>query len=213
MSGADWVSSHEAARRAAKADFSQDDLMEWARQGLLRTRAKSGLFSSDDEQGHWREFPTEPPEDEIVRATLGPWPNIPADFWSGRSIEGQWGAGTFAAHVVEWSDYHQAETRERIKLRGVTFHAGDLSELVVASAARPLRGILPKNAKPNNALYEEAAHRAAELVRSDKISLAEAIRRTLGEIEIPSKVAPPSRESALRRTYGLMYDAQGLPIQ
>ena len=187
--------------------------MEWARQGLLRTRAKSGLFSSDDEQGHWREFPTEPPEDEIVRATLGPWPNIPADFWSGRSIEGQWGAGTFAAHVVEWSDYHQAETRERIKFRGVTFHAGDLSDLLVASAARPLRGTLPKNAKSNDRLYEAHAHRAAEMVRSENIKKAEAFRRVLKHEPPAPNLDEASQIRALRHAYDSMYDSRGDIIQ
>lgn len=213
MSGADWVSSHEAECRAAAANFSKCDLMEWAGQGLLRTRAKSGLFSSDNQQGHWREFPAELPEREIARATLGPWPGIPADFWVGDFIQARWGAGTFAAYVTEWSDYHQAEMREYIKLRGVTFHGGDLSDLLVASAARPLRGTLPKNAKPNDRLYEAHAHRAAEMVRSENIPTSEAFRRVLQHEPPAPHLEDASQIRALRQAYDSMYDKLGTPIQ
>lgn len=213
MSGADWISSHDAARLAAKADFSPDDLMEWARQDLLRSRAKSGLFSNDNQEEYWREFPVEPPKDEIVRATLGPWPNIPGDFWGGDRIEALWGVGTFAAHVMQWSEYHQAKVCELIRLRGVTFHEGDLRQLLGAQTLSPLLGTLPESAKHNDYRYAEHAHRAAELVRSENIKRSEAFRRVLKHEPPAPHLQDASQIRALRHAYDSMYDELGAPIQ
>jgi hypothetical protein len=219
MSDDDWISSQEAHRRAKAAGATEDDLLEWAGLGKLRARAKSGIFSSDlaSEMDNARDcertFPIEPPADELTRETLGPWPDVPVDFWADKPTKATWAAGTFASRVYYWSDYHQARMDEHIELFDVTFHAGDLAGLLseLLPPVEPLRGVMPASAKANDRLYEEHAHRAAELVRSEKIKPSKAFRRALAHKPPAPGIEMPSQERALRTSYGLMYDQLGMP--
>ena len=185
MSDADWISAQEAKRRAVEAGFTGNDLIEWARRSQLRTRAKKGIFGSDlsaeteNALDCVRTFPAIPPAEELVPDTLGPWPDVPADFWAEKPTKATWGAGTFASKVYYWCDFNQARMYEFIELHDVTFHEVDLTQLLGARATPPLIGKLPINAKPNDRLYEGRAHQAAELVRSKNIKKAEAFRQVL----------------------------------
>ena len=125
----DWITAREAKRRARDADLTEGDLMEWARQGRLKARAKSGTFSDDDDRP-LRKFPEEPPSDEIERAVLGPWPDIPKDFWEAIPYKANWGPGTFASRVEYWSEYHQSNDYVNIELYDVTFHLDNLEGLL-----------------------------------------------------------------------------------
>lgn len=124
-----WISAFEASRLAKDAGRTEGDLIEWARLGKLQVRARSGTFS-DDDPDVVREFPNEPPSDEIERAVLGPWPNIPADFWEATPAKASWGPGTFASRIEYWDDYNQRDAYEYITLLGVTFHKDELDALL-----------------------------------------------------------------------------------
>lgn len=220
MSGADWVSAHEAQCRAKDAGFTADDLLEWARQGRLRTRAKSRVDSDDVSPPNlWLEcvitHPEEPPADEGARHALGQWPDVPADFWAEQPAKANWGAGTFANKVHYFSKHHQELTYSFIELFDVTFHTGDLGALLTATmhipVTEPICGVLPTSAKPNDRLYERHAHRAAELVRSQNIKPSEAFRRVLKHEPPAPHLRDTSQETALRKAYGTMYDELGMP--
>lgn len=218
MSGADWVSAHEAQCRAKDAGFTADDLLEWARQGRLRTRAKTGAFSSDlsaemdGALAYVRDFPAVPPVDELTLDALGSWPDVPVNFWAEKPTKATWGAGTFASKVYYWCDFNQERTYEYIELHDVTFHEVDLTQLLGARVTPHLIGKLPINAKPNDRLYEERAHRAAELVRSQNIKKAEAFRQVLKDDPLNAHVLELSQIRALRQAYEGMYDNLGAPI-
>lgn len=217
MSDANWISAQEARRRAVEAGFTGNDLIEWARRSQLRTRAKTGVLSSDlsaetdSALDHVRDFPAVPPVDELTLDALGSWPDIPVNFWAEKPTKETWGAGTFASKVYYSCDYNQARMYEYIELHDVTFHEVDLTQLLGACATPPLIGKLPINAKPNDRLYEGRAHRAAELVRSQNIKKAEAFRQVLKDDPLGSHVMEPSQIRALRQAYDSMYDSQGVP--
>lgn len=217
MSDSNWISARQAQRRAKNAGFTGNDLIEWAREGLLRARTKKGILSSDlfaeteNTLDCVRTFPSAPPADELARDTLGCWPDVPADFWAERPTKATWGAGTFASRVYYWCDFSQARMYEYIELHDVTFHEVDLMQLLGARATPPLIGKLPINAKPNDRLYEGRAHRAAELVRSENIKKAEAFRQVLKDDPLGPHVSELSQIRALRQAYESMYDNLGAP--
>ena len=105
----------------------------------------------------------------------------------------------------------------RVRLEGLAFNLGDLLrhfELGQRPVARATpangdphgaRGKLPPNAKPADRRNEEFAHAAAELVRGG-VGLADALRRVAPDD--PSRDAP-SVQHGIRRTFGLMYGADG----
>lgn len=158
-----------------------------------------------------RTFPVAPPTDELTRDTLGPWPDIPVNFWAEKPAKATWGAGTFASRVYYWCDYRQERMYEFIELIDVTFHQGDLTELLSSRSAPTMPGSLPRSAKPNDRLYEEHAHRAAALVRSEGIKRSESFRRVLKHGAPAPHLSEKSQERALRQAYGSMYDDLGTP--
>ena len=125
----DWISAMEASNLARSAGRTEGDLIEWARLGRLQVRARSGTFSDDDPHVV-REFPNEPPLDEIERAVMGPWPNIPAEFWEATPAKALWGPGTFASRIEYWNDHYGKDDYEYITLLGVTFHKDELDALI-----------------------------------------------------------------------------------
>lgn len=125
----DWTSAFEASRRVKDAGLTEDDLIEWARLGRLRARAQKGTFSSD-EPDSIREFPAEPHSDDLKRSTLGPWPDIPTEFWETTPRKAVWGPGTFASRIEYWCDYNQTVANEYITLLEVSFHSQELDELL-----------------------------------------------------------------------------------
>lgn len=133
-----WIASRQALRLAKEAGLTNGDLLEWARLGRLRARAESGIFSSDDAdlEGNreTRQFPAEPPSNEIELLTKGPWPDILADFWKEVPLKEVWGAGTFIARVTYWDGHNQRESEEIIELLDVKFNKGDLEALLSRSA-------------------------------------------------------------------------------
>lgn len=226
MSGADWVSAHEAQCRAKDVGFTGDDLLEWARLGRLRTRAKSRVDSDDVSPPNlWFEcvisHPEEPPADEGARVALGMWPDVPADFWAEQPAKANWGAGTFANKVHYFCDHHQELTYAYLELFDVTFHTGDLGALLAqslaklapATATEAELGALPNNATPGQRRYEGAAHRAAEIQRSQNGFLSEALRQALDETEAVREGVQDTRERQLRAVFKLMYNKDGRPIR
>ena len=102
----------------------------------------------------------------------------------------------------------------------IVSRGGIAQELLTAIASRPdvsqgnqprnvqLLGCLPSNATAANRRDEPYAHAAAKLVRSGK-GLAEAIRCVAPEDPTREKT---SVESAIRRTFALMYARDGSPL-
>lgn len=223
MSNQEWITSFEALRWARRAGATTGGLAQWAEAGRLRSRADRGQFS-DDEEGTVRSLKlpdTLQDGDPWIAATeliAEPWPDIPCEFWrwinaKPKQSEQHWDAGVFATTVYDDDAPNHHPYSQHIKLLDVTFHAGDLAGLLGAKVSIHTRATLPKNAKPNDHIYEEAAHCAAAIVRSKKVVLAEAFRRALREIEVPRKGSQESRERALRQCYDLMYDAEGQPVK
>ena len=139
----DWISARVASCRVRAVDLTEGDLIEWARQGKLCTRAQSGTFSSDD-PGEERKFPAEPPSGEIERLAGGSWPNIPAEFWEATLAKALWGAGTFAASVRYWEEYDHDFASEYIELFNVTFSKDDLEAVLNGPPPPAARAQVPK---------------------------------------------------------------------
>lgn len=132
MSG--WISSLDALQRLRQAGLlePEDALAQWAETGQLRSRARRGRFSDDG--GAERDFPVEPSADEMKRANLGPWPDIPIDFWrwmnAGRAgTEAHFEAGVFATTVIYDPEIGNYSDSQHIKLFEVTFNEEDLIKL------------------------------------------------------------------------------------
>lgn len=160
-----------------------------------------------------RNHPSEPPADEAARDALGPWPDVPADFWTEQPTKVNWGAGTFANKVQYFCDHHQQLTYTYIELFEVTFHAGDLARLLNTKSPDLMRGVLPSNAKPNDRKYEDHAHEAAKLIRLNGVSKSAAFRKALENNSLTPPVAEASHQRALRHSYDAMYDSNGVPIK
>lgn len=126
----EWVSSRDALRLANEKGVDREDLIEWARLGDLRARAVSGVFSSDDPP-EVRLFPETPYADETKRLVLGPWPDIPTDFWAQAPKKATWNAGTFASALTYWDDYYDEEKFDFIELRDVSFNRRELEALLL----------------------------------------------------------------------------------
>ncbi len=139
----EWITARQASSFVNAAGLGERDLIEWARRGRLQARARSGTFSSDDPVEE-RYFPKEPPLGEVELSTVGPWPDIPIDFWDGTHLKALWGAGTFAARIWYWCDYYQKDAYEHITLFDVTFQAGNLEMLLNGSSPSVAEQQLPK---------------------------------------------------------------------
>lgn len=150
----DWISAMEASNLARSAGRTDGDLIEWARLGMLQVRARSGTFSYDDPHVV-REFPHEPPLDEIERAVLGPWPNIPADFWEVTPTKALWGPGTFASRLVHWNDHYQRDEYESITLLGITFLKDALDALLNGRQPKAVTAQPPKKRWQHQRVREE----------------------------------------------------------
>ncbi len=124
-----WISAFEASRLAKDAGYTERDLIDWARFGKLKARAQSGAFS-DDNSCITREFPKDPPTDEIERAVMGSWPDIPSGYWEAKPHDAIWGTGTFASRLKYWNDYYQSYEYEGVELFEVTFHSDELDALL-----------------------------------------------------------------------------------
>jgi hypothetical protein len=218
-----WISSMEAVRRVRQGGSSEGDLAQWAEAGALRSRAQRGQFS-DDEEGVERilELPNTPDEQdkEIAnRAVVGePWPDIPKNFWHWinkniQTSEKHWGSGVFSTTVYYETELGPKGDSQHIKLLGVTFCDEDLKDLLLPVKNAVDQGVLPSSAMPNDKRYEKHAHRAAEIIRDKRLKRSEAFRMAFDEVLPPTKIDMKSSESALRKTYGLMYDPNGLPIK
>lgn len=139
----EWISATEASMRIKAAGLTEEDLIEWARLGKLKSRAQKGTFS-DDDPCIVREFPKDPPSGEIERAVSGPWPDVPSYFWDEPPSKALWGACTFAASIRYWNDYYQLHQYEHVELFDLTFSKVDLDLLLdvrpsTVTGARPLK--------------------------------------------------------------------------
>lgn len=223
MSDTNWISSKEAVLRARQAGWCEGDLAQWAEDGRLRSRAARGRFS-DDEDGIERQLtlPSDPEElqhELASRSASGsPWPDIPCDFWHwfnnySQSHEAHWGAGVFSTKVHFETQVGPHGGSQHIRLFDVSFCAEDLAKLLGAMIGSQLRGTLPPSAKPAHRKVEDQAHRAAEIIRQDGVTIAQAARIAAAEFPAPPIVLPASYETSIRRSFDLMYDKKGKPIK
>jgi hypothetical protein len=140
-----WISSWQAVRRLRKADpgASEATLGFWAEEGLLRSRATRGDFSSGgDITGRvcWDDTPADADQDDR-------WPAIPSYFWNWVNAKngneaGAYITGIFATYVVPEAERGNGPDSDYIKLYGVSFHLDDLDALLdvrplTATGARP----------------------------------------------------------------------------
>ena len=131
----EWLSSFVAIQRLRGAGVVDpvSTLTQLAEARQVRTRASWGRFS--DDEGDERKFPQEPEVDAQSGEVLGPWPDIPGDFWrwvngkgAGTEVHGE--AGVFAATVIYDPQIGTYSDSQHIKLFGVTFHADDLARVM-----------------------------------------------------------------------------------
>lgn len=223
MSEENWISSKEAVQRVRKAGWSEGDVAQWAENGRLRSRA-ARLQSSDDDDLLDRELTLPSDAKELQRElenralTGSSWPDIPSDFWYwfnrySQSHEAHWAAGVFSTRVHFETKLGPHEGSLHIRLFDVTFCADDLAELLGAMPHSKLRGTLPAHAKPAHRKVEAQAHRVAEVIRERGCTIAAAVRIVAEESKKPADVQLASYETGLRRSFDLMYDKRGNPIQ
>lgn len=138
----EWISAHDTKKRAIAEGYSEECLIEWAKQGRLSARATHGVFS-DDEPGEVRSFPAEPPTEKMELDRLGSWPNIPSDFWwrvgrdRGVAI---WGPGTFGATVYFDEQIGQNGGTQHIELLNVMFNETELTVLLLKKSEQAVDG-------------------------------------------------------------------------
>ena len=78
----------------------------------------------------------------------------------------------------------------------------------VGALANFLKGVLPVQAKRSHRAHEQFAHQAAALIRETGISAQRAFEQVA---PVDQMRKPESVASAIRRTFVLMYDLNGLP--
>lgn len=125
----EWISSWQAVERLQKADPGAPEatLGFWAEEGLLRSRATRGDFSSGgDIPGRvcWDNTPADADQDDR-------WPAIPSYFWNWVNSKNgnnaaQYRTGIFATAVVPEAEIGSGHETDHIKLYGVSFHSDDL---------------------------------------------------------------------------------------
>jgi hypothetical protein len=174
----------------------------WAHDGLLRSRGRveriAGRVETDT-----------PTHNEIPR-----W------FWGhlrAAPVTADWAAGVFETTTdIDTEEEGWREVSWRIS--GVEFNDADLQKCLryanppQNSAARGQHGILPDSAKPSDRKYENEAHNAASIVRSEGVLPSKAFNRLAAQ-RTDLSIQINSVESAIRRAYGLMYDKNGYPHQ
>ncbi|WP_415178254.1 hypothetical protein [Parasphingorhabdus sp.] len=89
---------------------------------------------------------------------------------------------------------------------------GQVSEESRDSPSDTVKSTLPSFATKSDRLHEAAAHEAAKFVRETRCPRAEAIRQVRKLVEAKGR-QKDSIDRAIRKSYELMYDAHGLPIQ
>lgn len=223
MSDEVWISSMEAVHRVREAGFSPGDLAIWAEKEGLRSRAGQAWFG-EDADGEERNFVDGQSRHRSERAANDTWPDVPAEFWYWlnrdlASDKANWGAGVFTTVVFEYARSVAGDStpsrdyREYIRLYDVKFMASDLAKLLRRDRPTSLKGALPAHATASDRRYEEHAHEAAQIVREQGISATLAFTKVMegrGRL-IVRKLG--SEESAIRRSFKLMYDKHGMPIK
>lgn len=218
--GDTWISSFEAVKRLREANFQEAEttLTLWAEARHLRARAKWGRFADSFSE---QEFPPEPLDQSDAKAN-GSWPDIPADFWyyvnrGGPGVKAHVEAGVFAARVV--FDPHWDDESEHITLFGVTFHEGDLHDLLGGNT--PLHEAVAKNftskgRRPNiadrDAFSAALAHEFYRMGLKDEVSkkngkittsmLYQSIRNAMGDKGVLSR---PTVTPLIEKALGYLY--------
>jgi len=223
MNDEEWISSMDAARCTREAGFSTGDLAQWAETGALRSQTSRAWFGNDA-NGEERIFVGRQPRQRTEQGTNDTWPDIPAEFWYwlNRNLatdNSNWGAGVFATVVFEHAserpgdDHPSRDFSEYIRLHDVKFSRSDLRGLLQQKRPPTLKGVLPAHATKSDRHYEERAHAAAQIVREQGISPTAAFRKVMDATGRQIMRRDGSEESAVRRSFKLMYDAQGMPTK
>lgn len=143
---------------------------------------------------------------------------IPVEFWlpfqrgdGGASAD--WSVGDFKLAACgdpegAWSGWARDVHFDSIDLPAVWSAVVDDGEAATDAA----KGILPARATQSDREHEDAAHAAAEIVRTARCSLEQALAKVRHLVEEKNR-QEASINRAIRRSYRLMYDPHGLPIK
>lgn len=224
-----WLSAFETIRRARAAGCTEGDLAQWAQAGKLRAKATRGRFSDDDYHDYdhvdgrlFKQPTTEDMKDHQGASSRESWPFIPSEFWfylnlNGANAKSSWSAGAFGTTVRdEPTPDCPAGLSQYIKLSGVEFYMPDLDALLrdkPEAANLEMQPKLPAYAQRINRKYEKHAHLAAKFIREQDLTRAEACRAAVMEMGVIGIVANDTAEMQVRRTLGMMYNKDGLPIK
>ena len=156
---------------------------------------------------------------------------IPVEFWHPfqRGADGagsDWGAGDFYLDNVceaggKWSGRVRDVHFNRIDLPASWLSPSqpsrsEVKEQVPEGCRRTPsdfgKGTLPSCATNSDRVHEAAAHAAAKIVRVSRCSRAKAIGQVRGAVDAKGRHTD-SIDRAIRKAYGLMYEAHGYPIK
>lgn len=205
MTDGDWLPARDAlAKLKDKSDEAARQLIACA--SLPNARTRAALWMRDGQTVQ---------ENVLLRY----------QFWEAVAADGaqDWKLGVFEHTSTDHSGHFENGEFLNWKAVGVEFFWPDflvqLGPAISAAASytpptpsNSLRGQLPATAKPNNRKYEEAAHAAAEIVRTHNVNRAEAIRKVAVKY-YARMLKDESIHSAIRRAFDSMYHSNGMPIQ
>jgi hypothetical protein len=199
-----WISAQEAVERLqGTSDDPRDYLLRLAQNGIVKTRASSVSWDADGtECGRFRERNGN---------------ELTPDFWAAVTAKGwkDWRQGSFgfdetaptalfgSGEVLNWS------------VKGIEFNWNNIAAHLahMPASIELMRGKLPQGASRNHRKHEGRAHAVADIIRSEDIDRAKAIRKVLDQELLDQSTERSSIEMAVRRTYDLMYHPDGTARQ
>lgn len=197
-----WISSYAAVQKLKAAGVEDPGVLGvWAHDGLLRSSAAVERIAG-----------------QIQPAATKPF-LIPRGFWgelASNPVFVDWAAGVFETYIDVEHEYGWQHAVWR--LTGVKFAAGDIETLLAAAPTPSLqvggfqKALLPANARPSEKIYAPAAHRAAELMQTDGLRKADALRQSRHLVE-GKAIAEDSIIRGIRRSFDRMYDEKGRPVK
>ena len=210
MSSGDWASTREAVERlnaTGKVGTAENELLECARRHDAQTRASYVL-----RDGLAVEIP----------------PRMSGRVWDAIAEAGRqdWQAGVFDYTTPAPSRLFGGGETLNWRAIGVEFYWPDITALLGLSIAPDLpeaeapalkerdalRGILPASATKNDRKHEGAAHDAAAIVRTERVSRSKAFERSAERFSGDMR-DQKSIERAIRHSFDKMYRPDGLPHQ
>lgn len=214
MSTEGWLSAQEARQQLSKiSDTPEQTIIQCVIENKVRTRFR---------QMHHNGQPiVKPPQTLLNSSQFEESFLLKNAFWENVIDHGfeDWLLGSFGYTNSADSRYFEAGEKSVWRAFGVEFFWPDIEQYLrltnqkINEISVQTTGKLPIGAKPNDLKHEEAAHTAAELVRTKKIKLSEAIRESVSKLPTDQMRKDTSQHSAIRRSYDKMYDRFGIPIK